>query len=140
MSDEADNVTGKGTQAGSLDMSNPRDVGLLNETLRRRPKQFDSITPEYKREVCDGMLEAHRVARAQLTDPEVGLDAGRLIATIASVTQRMSADNMKDDHHAVDAARGAGEHKVENKIIVIPSPVVKDMAEMRKLAEKPDGQ
>lgn len=130
------NPSGRGTEAGSLDLSNPRDVTLLNQTLKNRPDRWRGVSDEFKTEIVDGLKEANNLARNAMTTPGETFEAIGAVVAIANTVVRIVGIQQKDDHHAIDAARGAGEHRTENKIIVIPSPVVKDMAEMRKLAEK----
>lgn len=86
----------------SLDMLSPKDRGTLNEAIRRRPKRWRGLTAEAKEELVQGLIEANRVARAHLTDPEKSLDAARTIGQIVGVGVRIEAQDQTDEHHAED--------------------------------------
>lgn len=140
MSDEDKNPIGRGTTAGSLDLSDPKDIALLNQSLKNRPSRFRGVSEDLKNEIVDGLRESNRLARSALTNPGETFEAIDKIVAVANVVVRMVGIDQRDDHHAVDAARGAGENRTENKIVVIQAPSARTMGELRKIAETPKGE
>lgn len=137
-----DNSSGRGTEAGGLDMSDPRDLALVGRAILKWPDRWRCLDNAKKDKIVAGMDAAMNLAGEFLgsESDERRLTGATLALDVANTAVKMVTHQQKDDHHAVDAARGAGEHnRTVNKIIVIPSPVVKDMAEMRKLAQ-PKGE
>ena len=125
------NVSGRGSNL-SLDMNDCKDRGMLNEALRRWPKRWRGLNDETKDELVEGLKEANRVARAQLTDPDSSLDAAKTVAQIVGVAARIEGQNQADDHHADDVKRGANEGAKVQTIVLVG-------AEQSRLLRPPEG-
>lgn len=141
---EADqNSAGRGTEAAGLDLSNPRDLAMVGRAILKWPKRWRGLDDAKKDRIVAGMDAALTLADEFLLSEgdEKRLTGANLALAVASTAVKMETLHQKDDHHAIDAARGAGEHRTENKIIVLSSPVAKDMAGLRKLTgQKPEGE
>lgn len=115
--------SGGGTSA--LDPASEADRGLVRRAVRDWPKRWRGLTDSIKDEFTTGLVEAGRVARSQLTDPEKSLDAAKVLGSIVKTAATMEAQIQADDHLEDKNARldaGLSTENVAHKIFGKEAP------------------
>lgn len=79
----------------AVDLSTEKDRGLVRTLIKRNPRW--RMPEDDKPEYMATLLEAQRVARAQLTDPDKGLDAAKTVGSIVKTRVMMEGQNQTDE-------------------------------------------
>lgn len=87
----------------SVDLSTEKDRALLRTLISRNPRW--RMPEDDKPEYMQTLLEAQRVARSELTNPEKSLDAAKTVGSIVKTRVMMEAQNQADEHYDEKNAR-----------------------------------
>ena len=91
----------------SLDMTNPKDRAMLHEAIRRWPKRWRGLTDEFKDELAASLRTANETAKALAAsgDPELALEAVKMIPGIVRTGVAMEGQNQADEHQQAKEER-----------------------------------
>lgn len=103
-----------GGAPSALDLSNPRDRGMLRQAMKEQPKRFQAITPEKRdnwvNDLEDVRATAKNVANNSKSPPELKLAAVNTVRACVQTSGMLDAMQQKDELAALNGVRDDQHH------------------------------